>query len=96
MQITANLVQRPYDCHLSTKALNDIGISVHTVPFRDWWYVAQNYFDRRVAWLTASGLMVGNVRCVLSKSKLLGWIRGGIRVPSSGGKVEKIICKSFY
>lgn len=32
-------VQRPYDCHLSTKALRDIGISVDTVPFKDWWYV---------------------------------------------------------
>ncbi|KAH0615056.1 uncharacterized protein H6S33_000692 [Morchella sextelata] len=30
-------VVRPYDCHLSTKALKDIGIPVHTVSFADWW-----------------------------------------------------------
>ncbi|KAL7275078.1 hypothetical protein RUND412_002013 [Rhizina undulata] len=30
-------VVRPYDCHLSTKALKDIGISVETLPFKDWW-----------------------------------------------------------
>lgn len=30
-------VKRPYDCHLSTKSLKDIGIDVHTVNFRDWW-----------------------------------------------------------
>ncbi|KIH87942.1 hypothetical protein SPBR_05154 [Sporothrix brasiliensis 5110] len=30
-------VQRPYDCHLSTKALQDLGIPVHTQNFKDWW-----------------------------------------------------------
>ncbi|CAK7565116.1 MAG: hypothetical protein SEPTF4163_003025 [Sporothrix epigloea] len=30
-------VQRPYDCHLSTKALRDLGIAVHTQNFEDWW-----------------------------------------------------------
>ncbi|KAF8253163.1 NAD(P)-binding protein [Wilcoxina mikolae CBS 423.85] len=30
-------VQRPYDCHLSTQALKDIGIDVSTVNFKDWW-----------------------------------------------------------
>ena len=30
-------VQRPYDCHLSTKALKDLGIDVSTSNFRDWW-----------------------------------------------------------
>lgn len=30
-------VQRPYDCHLSTKALKDLGIKVDTVPFEEWW-----------------------------------------------------------
>lgn len=30
-------VQRPYDCHLSTKALKEIGIPVHTQNFSDWW-----------------------------------------------------------
>lgn len=29
--------QRPYDCHLSTKALKDIGIPVHTQDFKGWW-----------------------------------------------------------
>ncbi|TGZ85462.1 NAD(P)-binding protein [Ascodesmis nigricans] len=30
-------VKRPKDCHLSTKALKEIGISVQTVPFKIWW-----------------------------------------------------------
>ncbi|KAI1480246.1 NAD(P)-binding protein [Daldinia eschscholtzii] len=30
-------VQRPYDCHLSTKALKDIGIEVATQDFTGWW-----------------------------------------------------------
>ncbi|XXH00539.1 hypothetical protein Hte_006887 [Hypoxylon texense] len=30
-------VQRPYDCHLSTKALKDIGIDVATQDFTGWW-----------------------------------------------------------
>ncbi|KAI5780888.1 RmlD-like substrate binding domain-containing protein [Geopyxis carbonaria] len=30
-------VQRPYDCHLSTQVLKDIGISVDTIPFKGWW-----------------------------------------------------------
>lgn len=30
-------VQRPYDCHLSTKALKDLGIDVSTCDFRAWW-----------------------------------------------------------
>ncbi|KAH6666897.1 putative methionine adenosyltransferase 2 subunit beta [Halenospora varia] len=30
-------VKRPYDCHLSTKALKDIGINVATMNFKDWW-----------------------------------------------------------
>ncbi|EFW99565.1 NAD dependent epimerase dehydratase family protein [Grosmannia clavigera kw1407] len=30
-------IQRPYDCHLSTKALKDLGIDVHTQDFRGWW-----------------------------------------------------------
>ncbi|KAI5854323.1 RmlD-like substrate binding domain-containing protein [Tricharina praecox] len=30
-------VQRPYDCHLSTQELKDLGIDVRTVKFRDWW-----------------------------------------------------------
>ncbi|KAF8460625.1 hypothetical protein BDZ91DRAFT_700160 [Kalaharituber pfeilii] len=30
-------VVRPYDCHLSTKALRDLGISVENMNFRDWW-----------------------------------------------------------
>ncbi|KAI1414379.1 NAD(P)-binding protein [Hypoxylon sp. FL1857] len=30
-------VQRPYDCHLSTKALKDIGIDVSTQDFTGWW-----------------------------------------------------------
>lgn len=30
-------VQRPYDAHLSTKALKDLGINVQTVDFVAWW-----------------------------------------------------------
>lgn len=30
-------VQRPFDCHLSTKALKDLGIEVHTQDFKGWW-----------------------------------------------------------
>ncbi|KAH6724677.1 putative methionine adenosyltransferase 2 subunit beta [Leptodontidium sp. MPI-SDFR-AT-0119] len=30
-------VQRPYDCHLSTKALKDIGVPVATQDFKGWW-----------------------------------------------------------
>lgn len=30
-------VQRPYDCHLSTKALKDLGINVATMDFTGWW-----------------------------------------------------------
>jgi S-adenosylmethionine synthetase len=30
-------VRRPYDCHLDTSALKDLGIDVDTVDFRTWW-----------------------------------------------------------
>lgn len=30
-------VQRPYDCHLSTRALRDLGIEVATQDFVGWW-----------------------------------------------------------
>ena len=30
-------VQRPYDCHLSTKALKDLDINVSTQDFKGWW-----------------------------------------------------------
>ncbi|KAK5662775.1 hypothetical protein OQA88_6183 [Cercophora sp. LCS_1] len=30
-------VQRPYDCHLSTRALKEIGIDVSTQDFTGWW-----------------------------------------------------------
>jgi len=30
-------VQRPYDCHLSTRALKDIGIDASTQDFVGWW-----------------------------------------------------------
>ena len=30
-------VQRPYDCHLSTKGLLDLGIDVSTQDFTAWW-----------------------------------------------------------
>ncbi|KAF1928281.1 NAD(P)-binding protein [Didymella exigua CBS 183.55] len=28
---------RPYDCHLDTSALRELGVNVSTVGFRDWW-----------------------------------------------------------
>lgn len=28
---------RPYDCHLDTSALHELGIDVGTVDFRTWW-----------------------------------------------------------
>lgn len=28
---------RPYDCHLDTSVLRDLGIDVSTVNFRTWW-----------------------------------------------------------
>jgi S-adenosylmethionine synthetase len=31
------VTQRPYDCHLSTKALKDIGVNVATQDFYGWW-----------------------------------------------------------
>lgn len=30
-------VQRPFDCHLSTKALKELGINVATQDFMGWW-----------------------------------------------------------
>ncbi|OBT96604.1 hypothetical protein VE01_05384 [Pseudogymnoascus verrucosus] len=30
-------VQRPFDCHLSTRALKELGIEVHTQDFKGWW-----------------------------------------------------------
>ncbi|TVY37327.1 Methionine adenosyltransferase 2 subunit beta [Lachnellula subtilissima] len=30
-------VQRPYDCHLSSRALKDIGINTATQDFKGWW-----------------------------------------------------------
>jgi S-adenosylmethionine synthetase len=30
-------IKRPYDCHLDTSALKDLGIDVDTADFRTWW-----------------------------------------------------------
>jgi S-adenosylmethionine synthetase len=30
-------VKRPYDCHLSSQALKDLGINVATMDFKGWW-----------------------------------------------------------
>lgn len=32
-------IKRPYDCHLDTTALKELGIDVSTVGFTNWWYV---------------------------------------------------------
>ncbi|KAI4157116.1 MAG: hypothetical protein L6R39_000779 [Caloplaca ligustica] len=34
---TKAVVPRPYDTHLSTKVLRDLGVDVGTVDFKDWW-----------------------------------------------------------
>jgi dTDP-4-dehydrorhamnose reductase len=34
--------QRPYDTHLSTKDLRDLGVDVSTMDFKAWWYVKKN------------------------------------------------------
>ncbi|KAL8769406.1 MAG: hypothetical protein Q9209_004634 [Squamulea sp. 1 TL-2023] len=39
-------VARPYDTHLSTKVLRDIGVDVRTVDFRDWWKREMKAFRR--------------------------------------------------
>ncbi len=36
-------VQRPYNTHLSTKALKGLGIDVQTQNFKDWWWVCKHY-----------------------------------------------------
>jgi dTDP-4-dehydrorhamnose reductase len=33
-------VQRPYDTHLSTRSLKELGIDVSTMDFKAWWYVS--------------------------------------------------------
>ena len=30
-------VKRPYDCHLDTSVLKDLGIPIHTTDFKTWW-----------------------------------------------------------
>ncbi|KAI4203537.1 MAG: hypothetical protein LQ350_001726 [Teloschistes chrysophthalmus] len=37
---------RPYDTHLSTKALRDLGIDVRTMKFEDWWKREMKAFKR--------------------------------------------------
>ncbi|KAI5461367.1 hypothetical protein BGZ63DRAFT_414131 [Mariannaea sp. PMI_226] len=39
-------VQRPYDCHLSTQALKDLGIDISTADFRAWWRRELHAFRR--------------------------------------------------
>ena len=39
-------VQRPYDTHLSTKELKDLGIDVSTINFADWWRREVKAFKR--------------------------------------------------
>jgi S-adenosylmethionine synthetase len=31
------VTQRPYDCHLSNRALKDLGINTSTMDFKGWW-----------------------------------------------------------
>jgi len=39
-------VQRPYDCHLSSRALKDLGIATSTIDFRGWWRREQRAFRK--------------------------------------------------
>lgn len=36
-------VPRPYDTHLSTKVLEELGLDVRTMDFQDWWYASAKY-----------------------------------------------------
>ncbi|RQM08608.1 hypothetical protein DH86_00000332 [Scytalidium sp. 3C] len=38
--------QRPYDCHLSTKALKELGINVATQDFKAWWRLQQRAYRK--------------------------------------------------
>ena len=38
------VVKRAYDCHLSTQALKDLGMDVHTQNFVHWWFVPLSLF----------------------------------------------------
>lgn len=42
-------IQRPFDTHLSTKELRDLGIDVRTMDFKSWWYVSLYSFPCRTA-----------------------------------------------
>lgn len=59
-------VQRPYNTHLSSQTLKDLGINVQTQNFKAWWY-AYGY-DRRVFHVLADGI-TGNGRYGLSENK---------------------------
>lgn len=37
-------VQRPYNTHLSTKTLKEVGINVQAMKFDDWWYVHESTY----------------------------------------------------
>lgn len=36
-------VVRPYDCHLDTSELKQLGIDISTVGFKEWWYVSRHF-----------------------------------------------------
>ena len=45
-------VQRPYDTHLSTSALEEISIDVRTQDFKAWWYAFSSTYVARLYLLT--------------------------------------------
>ena len=51
----AAAVQRPFDVHLSTKTLKDLGIPVWTQDFKGWWYVRHNFTVEKKATDIAQG-----------------------------------------
>jgi len=59
-------VQRPYDTHLSSQTLKDLGINVQTQNFKAWWYA--HGYDRSVFHVPADGIS-GNGRYGLSENK---------------------------
>lgn len=45
---------RPYDCHLDTSELKELGIDTSTVDFREWWYVSTTALQWRLLTLFRS------------------------------------------
>lgn len=64
-------VQRPYDCHLDTKELKDLGIDVSTVPFKDWWYITSSSCGQRPCLTDTQAKVYGGIQEVNTQGE---WI----------------------